>query len=195
MRAEITTTGLGEAAARLSKAGAGVQEKWRASLHRTGTEAKNYIIERYRTGGTTSDRTAVRSGKLRRAYRFAVTRKSGVMELSVGLLRAKTDSDVLQYGRMQEGFNASGQRVSQFIIRPKKPGGVLIFPKKYARNPPPRKVRSKVTGKKVWNREDYVFAKQVTLKPRPAFPGTQKKFEPILRKRLEEGFAAAVGGS
>lgn len=149
-------------------------------LVRIGSDARRTIIQKYRTGGTTLTATALRSGKLRAAYGYEAKVKPGVGTLDVGVTKA-ANAKVLLYARVQEGFNAAGERVSQFVIRPRR-AKFLRF-----------KVYNQRGGLAEKNVEGIVFTKKVILRPRPALVHVKRPILMALRKApLKAATAAAA---
>lgn len=119
-------------------------------LFERGEYGKRYWQRRFRTGGTSSTRTARRTSKLHDAVGAAVKDEGGKIVLDFGLVQPETTDAVLQYARVHEGIDAQGNEVTQFVIRPKKARALSWV------GPDGRRV----------------FARQVTLRPRPGLRHT-----------------------
>lgn len=151
----------------------GAQAKYGTALKRElvriGSDATRVIKTKYRRGGTTATATAIRSGELWASYHSEAKYSPGTGTLDVGIMKAKT-AKILLYGRVQEGFNAAGQRVSQFVIVPRR-APYLHFP-----------VRNQKGGLAKNNVEGWVRTKRVILEPRPALVHVKKPIILRLRK-------------
>lgn len=131
---------------------------------RVGSDAVRTIKTKYRSGGTTKTATAVRNGHLWASYHSEAKYTPGIGTLDVGIMKAP-NAEVLLYGRVQEGFDRAGNRVSQFVIVPRR-APYLRFP-----------VRNQKGGLAKNNIEGWVRTKRVILRPRPALIHVKK---PIL---------------
>ena len=139
-----------------------------------GARAVELIKRQYRTTASATS-TARRSGRLVRSYDHKVARDAGDVTLVVGAIRPTDQGQVPIHARVHEGFDASGNRVEQFIIRAKN-APYLHFP-----------IRSG-GGLSVKSIAGWVKVKQVILRPRPAL-------EPIsdnLSRTLTEAAASVV---
>ena len=148
-----------------------IRRDWAKQSAILGAQAVERIKAEFRT--TASDTsTAVRSGQLRRSYAFDVKRTSDGAELTVGAIRPTASGQVPIHARVHEGYDAQGNRVSQFIIRPKN-GAWLTFPIRRGAG----LAKSNIAG--------WVRTKQVTLRPRPAL-------EPVGKQLLDKLQAAGL---
>lgn len=174
----------------------GVADKYPSAMRRTlaatGNEAVHYIQRRFRTGGsirsvgrdgkgrrlparklTTETRTRIITGALLKAYGSSVSSTNESHALDVGLIAPGATGNVLHYGRTQEGYPANSDTpVDKFVIRPKRPGGLLRF---------------RIDGQ-------WVSAREVTLRPRPSFPTIQDKLPPVLQTRVLDEMVMLLGG-
>jgi hypothetical protein len=171
MRFQVTTTGLGQAVIDLTGARAAITTRWKQSAKVVGEWAVAFIKRDFRTGGTTKTRTAVRTGNLRAAYDNRVTATGAGVDLDIGLIRSGADAKVLFYGRVQEGFDAAGARVAQFVIVPKN-APYLVFPIRMGGG----MARKNIVG--------WASVKKVVLKPRPSLDAVAATYPAILEDRL-----------
>lgn len=181
MKLSVTTTGLSQAVIDLTGARAKIHQRWKSSAKVVGEKAVAFIKREYRTGGTTATKTAVRSGKLRAAYDNRVSETGAGIDLDIGLIRSGADAKVLQYGRIQEGFDYAGNRVAQFTIVPKQ-APYLVFPIRQGGG----MARSNIVG--------WVRTKKVVLKPRPSLDAVAATYPAILEKELLHDITQQVGG-
>lgn len=180
MNLQVTFSRLASAVATLLGAKGELRKAWRASAKVTGEEAVSTIKLDFRTGGTTSTRTAVRSGKLRAAYDNAVIDQSdGSIDLDIGLIRPSTGSQVLMYGRVHEGFDFAGNPVAEFIIVPRE-ARHLRFPIREG------------GGLAASNIVGWVTTDKVRLKPRPSFPTIIEKYPPVIERRCGDDFVRVL---
>ena len=148
-----------------------IRSGWGREAAVLGARAVELIKAEYRmTASDTS--TAVRSGQLRRSYAFDVQRTGEGVELSVGVIRPTAAGQVPLHARVHEGFDRQGNRVSQFVIRPRN-AAWLTFP-----------IRSG-GGLAKSTIVRWVRTKQVVLRPRPAL-------EPVGKLLLEQMQAAGL---
>jgi len=142
-------------------------------------DAARFAQRRFREGGTTATRTARRTSALYDAYDGDAERgeDQGLPSVlvSAGLIKPDTDAEVLHYGRVHEGIDASGQRVDKFTILPRA-SEFLKF-----RLPPEK------GGGFVMTRGP------IELKPRPTLPAIQERLLEQLPKDVEAAFQRVVG--
>jgi len=201
---KVENTGLTEAIAAYSGAG----KKWPELLRRTATTfgeyASAFIQKRYRTGGTTDTRTAVRSGRLRRAYRYELGEVSAEgIELHLGIVKADDQAATLAYAALQEYGGTIKAR----------PGGALAIPLKAALTSTgvargrPRDfedtfILKRQSGKPpliVQKRGDeivplFVLLKSVKVPARPALEPTARQLAPRLEAAALTDLRAAING-
>ena len=139
-----------------------------------GADAVRFIQRRFRQGGTSASRTAQRTGKLYDAYDSETERvddgsRRGI-DLHVGLIKPGESDEVLLYGRVQEGYDAGGNRVSQFTIVPRT-SDWLVFKTADGR---------------------WVRTKKVVLRPRPTFPAVEEMLPPYLIEDVQHAFHDVV---
>ena len=119
--------GAGEALAALSGAKDKIREGWAEASFKVGATQVRRIRREFRTTRSSTS-TGVQTGALRRSYAHEVKRTAQGVELSIGAIKPTQKGRVPLHARVHEGFDASGNRVSKFIIKSKKPGGFLVFP-------------------------------------------------------------------
>ena len=184
MKFRVDTSALTRAIANLNGAGERVRQGWAAAATDVGEDAVGFIKKEFRSGPGNRTQTQVRTNRLRASYSHEVKRPPrGGIELAVGLVRPGIDGETLGYGRMMEGYNADGSRFRTKVIRAKA-GGWLRFPIYDPATP----------GMAKGNRIGWVTTKQVTFRPRPSFPATRVKFEPILRDEAAAILRGVAGG-
>lgn len=180
MKLRVNTAELVRAITRLNGAGDRVRLEWARAANDVGEDAVGFIKRDFRSGPSTRTKTQIRTNRLRASYTHEVKRPTrGGVELNVGLIRAGIDSETLGYGRLMEGYNRDGSKFRSKVIRAKS-GGWLTFPIFDPATP----------GTAKGNIKGWVRTKQVTFRPRPSFPATRLKFEPILR---DEAAAVLTG--
>lgn len=161
-------------------------DNWRREMKReaneAGAQAVQFARSTFLTGGTTPTRTAVRSGRRLRSYGHRVGEHGGGLFLDYGAIRA-TGGLVPIHVRVHEGFDAGGNRVSQFVIRPKR--------KAYGRFPLRRGGGLSKAGIVGWR--TYTREKPVILRPRPTFPAVQERLERELPERGTRAFRRLFG--
>lgn len=98
----VYAVGVGEVIRRLN----GMRQRWATEverlMHSFGQKFVAYAAERFRTGGTTEDRTAVRTGQLRRALAYKVKVARSGAEIDFGYLRSNANATVLKSATLQE---------------------------------------------------------------------------------------------
>lgn len=109
MRVTIDTSLLRRVVSALGRYRAESREAAVRELDRIGRDAVERIKTRYRTGGTTADRTAVRTGRLRASYTHAVSRDPLVLSIGVS-----ARSKALVYAGVHEGMEP--ERESTTIV-------------------------------------------------------------------------------
>lgn len=162
------------------------RDAWRRELMRetneAGAQAVQYARETFLTGGTTSTRTAVRSGRRLRSYAHRVSEQGKSILLDYGPIRA-TGGEVPIHVRVHEGFDAGGNRVAQFVIGPKN-GKVGRFPIRSGGG----LAKGNIVGWRTYTRE-----RPVILRPRPTFPAVQARLEKELPERGSVAFRRLFG--
>jgi hypothetical protein len=164
------------------------RDAWQHELAReanaAGAAAVQFARENFLTGGTTATRTAVRSGRRLRSYGHAVAKRSDGVVLDYGPIRA-AGGVVPIHVRVHEGFDQAGNRVDQFVIRPKnKPYG--RFPLRVGGG----LAKGGIVGWRTYTRE-----RPVILRPRPTFPAVQSRLENELPERGSKAFQRLFGES
>lgn len=119
MRVTIDTSLLRRVVSELGRYRAESREVAVRELDRIGRDAVKQIVNRYRTGGTTADRTAVRTGRLRASYTHAVSRDPMVLTIGVS-----ARSKAVVYAGVHEGMEP--ERESTTIV-PRR-GRALTIP-------------------------------------------------------------------
>ena len=140
--------------------------------------AVRYIKDVYRSRGG-PDSTWVRSAQLRNSYSQRVDRDGGDVVLNVGAIQPTDNGQVPIQARVQEGFDAAGNRVAQFVITPKK-GNYLTFPIRDGGG----LAASSIIG--------WVRVKRVVLRPRPALEPTSPAILQALTDRAGQVVADAL---
>lgn len=145
----------------------GAREGWKREIKRelaaSGRDAVRFARETFMTGGTTAWRTAVRSGRRRRAYAHKTYESNGRPALDYGPIRS-AGGEVPLHARVHEGYDAEGRKVDRFVIRPRK-GKFGRFPIRSGGG----LAKGGIVG---WR--TYTAARPVILKPRPTFPAVEK---------------------
>lgn len=147
-----------------------------------GAQAVQFARKTFLTGGTTETRTAVRSGRRLRSYAHRTALRSDSVILDYGPIRA-TGGLVPTHVRVHEGFDAGGNRVQQFVIRPKRG--------KFGRFPIRRGgglAKGNIVGWRTYTRE-----KPVILRPRPTFPAVEARLSKELPERGSRAFRRLFG--
>lgn len=180
MKLSVPTTGLSQAVIDLTGARAKIHQRWKSSAKVVGEKAVAFIKREYRTGGTTDTKTAVRSGKLRAAYDNRVSEAGAGIDLSIGLIKPGSDAKVLQYGRVQEGFDYAGNRVALFTIVPIN-APYLVFP-----------IR-KGGGLAKANIIGWASKEEVKLKPRPSLDAVAATYPEILEEQMLRDITQQLG--
>lgn len=99
----------------------------RRACFAAGAATVRFVRNRFRKGGTTKTRTAVRSGRLKASYTHKVNETQREINVDVGLLKGSARGKALIYGRVHEGVDHNGNDVKSITIYPKKAGGVLAW--------------------------------------------------------------------
>ena len=152
-------------------------------LTAVGSEGTQHARSTFLTGGTTSTRTAVRSGTRLRSYTHRIKQRRGGAVMDWGPIRA-SGGKVPIHLRVHEGFDAAGNRVSQFIIKPKQ-GAFGRFPI--------RKGGGLSAGGIVGWRT-YTRSNPVVLRPRPTFDAMEPWFAQRIPGAVNRAFVATVEG-
>lgn len=161
--------------------GAWLREMGREA-NEAGAQAVQFARKTFLTGGTTETRTAVRSGRRLRSYAHAVSQRSNAVLLDYGPIRAN-GGRVPTHVRVHEGFDASGTRVDQFVIRPKR-GNFGRFPLRRGGG----LAKGNIIGWRTYTRE-----KPVILRPRPTFPAVEARLSKELPERGSRAFRRLFG--
>lgn len=148
-----------------------IRSGWAKECARLGAGAVERIKAEFRTTASETS-TAVRSGQLRRSYDFRVQRTGDGVELTVGAIRPTAAGQVPLHARVHEGYDRQGNRVAQFIIRPRN-AAWLTFPIRRG------------GGLATSNIVGWVRTKAVRLVPRPAL-------EPVGKQLVEQMQAAGL---
>lgn len=176
MQIHVEQVGATELARDLAKAPAAIRDQIAKDAYAVGQRAVRYIRSIFRSeGGPTS--TWRRSGQLAASYDSKVDREATDVTLTVGAIKPTDAGQVPLQARIQEGFDFAGNKVSRFVITPKKPGGWLTFPIRQG------------GGLAVSNIIRWARVRRVVLIPRPALEPTS----PAIIAALEDvaGQAAA----
>ncbi|MGE0289034.1 MAG: hypothetical protein AB7I42_23085 [Bradyrhizobium sp.] len=177
MKVTIHENGARELIAALAIAPEKIRRNVAREAFKVGTRAVELMKRAYRTTGG-EDSTWVRSGRLRRSYDAQIARDGGDVTLTVGAIKPTDQGQVPLHARVQEGYDARGNRVEQFIIRAKQ--GYLTFP-----------IRSG-GGLGARSIVGWVRVKQVTLKPRPAIEPVRENLERALTQETANAVADAL---
>lgn len=162
--------------------GAAYRKGFMRELNDAGQKAVQFARITFRRGASATS-TAVRSGRLLRSYGHeAKDQGSRGFVLDYGPIRAQS-GEVVKHARVHEGFNASGERVSQFVIRPRK-GRFGRFPIRSGGG----LSKAGIVGWRTYTRE-----KPVILKPRPTFPAVQERLEKEIPERSRAVFRRLFG--
>lgn len=161
--------------------GAWLREMGREA-EQAGNEAVQFARKTFLTGGTTPTRTAVRSGRRLRSYAHKVTKSGDRILLDYGPIRA-TGGLVPIHVRVHEGFDRGGNRVDQFVIRPKR-GAYGRFPIRQGGG----LAKGNIVGWRTYTRE-----KPVILRPRPTFPAVEQRLGRELPERGSAAFRRLFG--
>ena len=143
-----------------------------------------------------STSTQRQTGALSRSYASEVKQTQQGVELSIGAIKPTglkltytkggkpkytKEGMVPRHARIQEGYDASGNRVSEFIITPKKPGGFLVFPIRQG------------GGRSVANIVGWVRTKgPIKLKPRPSLDAVARDAPKEIQDRAARIFQQAI---
>lgn len=162
--------------------GAAWKREMGKQLEDAGNKAVQWARVAYRRGASATS-TAVRSGRLLRSYSHEV-RDLGRrgFELDYGPIRAAS-GEVVKHARIHEGYDAAGNRVSQFVIRPRK-GTYGRFPIRSGGG----MSKAGIVGWRTYTRE-----RPVILKPRPTFEGVTERLNKELPARGRVAFAKVFG--
>lgn len=148
------------------------QEEFDRELYAIGAESVTKMRNEILTGGTTATRTAVRSARRVNAYGHTPVRREGTRaSMDVGAIMPGPGGRVPLHVRVQEGFDAQGNRVDQFVIKPKK-GPFLVFPIRQGGG----LAKENIVG---WVRT----RGPVILRPRPALPTAAKYIQEEVPRR------------
>lgn len=210
MRFQLVTQGIGSLARYLN----GARDRYARKLDRvlalTGERQVAYIKQEFRTGGTTATKTAVRTGRLRNAYGYKHDARGGQGVLDIGAIRATDGGSVPRHARVHEGYDASGARVSQFVIRPKR-GKFLAIPLSAAKTGAgvsrggPRMYSDtfflpSAKGGTIMQRRGagavplFALRREVIVKPRPSLDAVKARVEKSLPAEVQAAFVEAAGG-
>ena len=86
---------------------------------RWGERFVKHIKDRFRTGGTTEDRTAVRTGALRRSYAYKLeTPRRDVTDIRVGVMKPGAEDKALEYAATHEFGATIKAKHSKFLAIP-----------------------------------------------------------------------------
>lgn len=205
---EVRAEGLVEAIALYN----GARGRWADRLQKAATEfgenAVLYIQKRYRTGGTTSTRTRVRSGRLRRSYSYKVQQTGGVrgeggVDIDLGVLRSKgADSKTLAYAAAQEYGAKIRPTKSKYLAVPLDAaltragvpkGSPRDFSDTFIVN---RRGKSPIIFQRRANGAVPLFAlvRGVTIPARPALAPTAEALRPKLEERAIEDLRTSIHG-
>lgn len=113
MRVSVTVRGLLDAIRALRGYSAARRARLTAELDRIGARAVTEIRTRYRRGGTTATRTAVRTGRLMGSYGHIARGTT----LAIGV---EAGSRALVYASVHEGLDRRGAQRDETRIRPRR---------------------------------------------------------------------------
>lgn len=174
MRAEVRLDGARPVIQALNGARSKLRKEWKRGAFAIGGEGVKV--------GRDAMSTEVRSAQRVRSYSHAVSDRAEGINLDIGPIRPGAGGRVAIHPRVFEGFDASGRKVDQFVIRAKnKP--YLHFPIRRG----PGLSRSNIIG--------WVKVKQVTLKPDPTFPTVERHVTPRLEEMGGRVFRDVLGGA
>lgn len=162
--------------------GAGWKREMGKQLEDAGNKAVQFARSTFRRGASATS-TAVRSGRLLRSYGHEVrdVGRRG-FELDYGPIRSQ-GGDVVKHARIHEGYNAAGEKVSQFVIRPRK-GRFGRFPVRVGGG----LAKGGIVGWRTYTRENPVI-----LRPRPTFPAVEARLTAELPERGRAAFRRLFG--
>jgi hypothetical protein len=203
-----------------------------ADMEDLGSQSVALIQRKFRGGPAPSNkadwlynpnrtRTRVRTGALWRSYAHLVTESPDNVTLAVGAIQP-VGGEIPMHARIHEGYNASGQQVGQFVIKPIR-GKYLRIPYgegltaagvARARNWRDYADTFLMTTRRgnlgVWTRGPLlardarrkkvkptliaILKRSVTVRPRPSLPTVEKKMIPALEKSGVGAFERAVRG-
>lgn len=182
---QVLTAGLGALHAQLGTASQRVMTTIRQAMSRRLNSAVAYVRERYLTGGTTTDRLAVRSGRLRAAFTAEVLTAGQDVTGRIGYLY-ETPPGVA----VHEGWPDNR---SSTTIRPRRAQYLAIPLTEEARRGAPRSfggtfVQTSRRGNLLIFQKTgggtiqplYLLRQEVTVPARPALRPTMAQFLPLI---------------
>lgn len=204
--------GLAEVQQRLERAAKLVPQLTGQILFKQLNLAVTYARDRYLTGGTTTDRLAVRSGLLRASFGAEVQQSASGVTARIGYIMpqvVRNGADPLVYARIHEGWpdgrssTTIRPRNAQYLTIPlaaaKTPAGV---PRGRARDFPDTFVRRSQRGKLIIFQQTgngivplFLLAKEVVIPARPALRPTMERFLPQIQAELGKVLTQALGGT
>ena len=208
----IRQDGVSDLQARLDRAARELPRTIARVLFKRLTAAVTYARTRYLTGGTTTDRLAVRTGRLRAAFGMQVEQQGSGVRARIGYILPQTrqgGGDPLAYARIHEGWPEGRASTT---IRPRG-AQYLAIPLAAAQTPAgvarggPRDFhdtfvqRSRqgtlILFQKVGSGGIvplFVLKKEVVIPARPALRPTMQRFTPLILEDLGKAVQAALGG-
>lgn len=209
MEIQIKPQGLAEAISRVNGTRKRAPQLWARSATTIGGRAVELIQRYYRGASATEpDRTAVRSGALRRAYTHAVTRKNATIDLQIGVIRPGDRGKVLRYAATHEyGATITPKRAKSLTIpldAAKTRSGVTRgrardYPNTFIRGDiiyqkTDAIVQAEATGKKTRSKPRALFLlrRSVTIKARPALEPIRRPMTDVLEERITADFREAL---
>lgn len=153
-----------------------IRKGWKAAADQVGVTEVRRIRREFRTVRSATS-TGVQSGALRRSYGHAVKERPDGIDLEIGAI-APVSGRVPLHARVHEGYDAFGNRVSRFVIKPKnKP--YLHFP--IFGGGGRTTALKNITG---WVRTKG----PIILKPRPSLDSVAQRVPALLDRRAAEVF-------
>lgn len=188
---QVITKGLVEVRIHLNTASRRIFTTMRQSLARRLPMAVAYAKERYLTGGTTSDRLAVRTGRLRAAFTAEVVSSGQEITGRIGYLY-----DTPPYAAVHEGWPGERRFTT---IRPRQAQYLAIPLTEEARRAKPRSfentfVQSSRRGNLLIFQKTgagtiaplYLLRREVTIPARPALRPTMARFLPLILEDIRQ---------
>ncbi len=208
----ISSNGLPELEARLARASRELPRTIAKILFTRLTEAVTYARTRYLTGGTTTDRLAVRTGALRAAFGMQVEQQGSGVRARIGYILPQArqgGGDALVYARIHEGWpegrgsTTLRPRNAQYLAIPlaaaKTPAGVARGGPRDFHDTFVQRSRqgNLIIFQKVGKGNIvplFVLKKEVVIPARPALRPTMQRFTPLILEEMGKAVREALGG-
>lgn len=208
----IRQDGAGALQARLARAQRELPRVLAQVLFTRLSEAVTYARTRYLSGGTTTDRLAVRTGRLRAAFGMEVQQQGSGVQARIGYILPQGrqgGGDALVYARIHEGWpdgrasTTMRPRNAQYLAIPlaaaKTPAGVA---RGGPRDFPDTFVQRSRQGTLILFQQVgsggivplFILKREVVIPARPALRPTMQRFTPLILDDLGKAVQAALGG-